>query len=142
LKNNQDFITNDQWFIFWFYFKTFISKSIDRRNTLFHWQSYQFNTIVSCRSIIGILCQMLAEWFILWFYFKMGAIKPIDRRNTLFHWQSYQFNTLVSCRTIRILLQLIIYFLILFQDLWMKINWQEKYPLQLAILPIYKNCKL
>jgi hypothetical protein len=113
-----------------------LCKPINRRNTFFHWQSYQFTILVSWT--------MLFQWFIFWFYFKIFGYKPIDRRITLWDWQSCQFETLVSWRTmIKILQQMItlIYFLILL-DGWAKIDWREKYPLRLAILSTYNNCKL
>jgi hypothetical protein len=128
------------------YYKIFASQSIDWRNTLFHWQSYQFKILVSWRTITMILCTHL-----FYNYSKIFEWKSVDRRNTLFHWQSCQFRNIVSCGTnpksyeimLKILWQMIlILFLILFQDIWMEISWQEKYPLLLAILSIYKYCKL
>jgi hypothetical protein len=99
LKNNQ----SSGWsaIIFWLYFKIFGQQSIERRNTLFHWQSYQFEWIVRWRTIIKILLEMITLIYFL-IYFKRFVWKSIDRRNTLFHWKSCEFATIVSWRTINI----------------------------------------
>jgi hypothetical protein len=86
--------TRNLWSIFWFYFKIFKFKSIDRGNPLFNWKSRKFRTVVS------YLTKFYDNITYFLFYSKIFEPKSIDRRNTFFHWQSCQFRILVSCRTI------------------------------------------